>query len=283
MNVRWWMMVVLVLMAGACRVELGAEGRPSHGVAVAENDSRPSAERTVTGTLDLGPGQELAAGFHMGAIDVHAGGHQTPRFSAVLSAHAPTQSQADQLVSSYSLKVARSHGTTTIGLHGEPLRVRVKRGTEEISPIVKSFRALVLPGTVLRLHSRYGPIDVSGPVGRCTLITDGGEVSVDGVLRDEIRIAARAGEVRVTAAPGSRLAADWSIRSQGGNILMTIPASLSCRLIATSRGGSVSVTGVRLSSVNQEGNTLRATLGAGGHELHLLAQGGDVTIRTAGS
>ncbi len=167
-----------------------------------------------------------------------------------------------------------------IGLRGKPLHLRIKMGTEEISPIIESLHAWVLPGTALRLHSRYDSIHVRGPVGRCTLTTDGGEIIVEGVLHDEMRVSSRGHDVRITAAPGSSLTGDWSISSQGGNILLNIPASLSCRLAATSLGGDVDTAGLTLTSVRQEGSALYATLGAGGHELHLLAQGGDITIRS---
>ncbi len=103
MKVQWWMVVTLMLVAGACRIELGAAESPGHGFAAAENDNRPSAERTVTDVLGLKPGQTLVADVGMGAIDVLAEAGQAPRFSAVLIAHAPKQSQADQLVNSFSL------------------------------------------------------------------------------------------------------------------------------------------------------------------------------------
>ncbi len=128
-------------------------------------------------------------------------------------------------------------------------------------------------------RSGSGGVRVTGVVGAVDADSSYGAVFVEGVL-SVVSARSGSGAVEVTAAPASSVAGPWSIRSNYGALLLTLPATLGCEIAATTQYGSIESDFAGHPS--HGGKRFDAKVGAGGPQVDLVTGSGAVRIRRAG-
>jgi len=224
MKHRFWMTFALVIVIGGCRVDSDSIAHLARALGA---EAGPSATREIRGTLPLNGGDQLTMDLHGTTVGVVAAKGQEPHYRAMVAANASTPDRSNKLVDTARFVFKRQPSGVIIEF--------VSRSFGGVSAWVKSFRGVVPPQAKLQLRSRGGDVRVGGPVGGCTLASNGGDIVIDGVLHDRVHATSRGGDVSITAEPGSTMTADWTIRSQGGDALVIVPQSFSCRLVATAQ------------------------------------------------
>ncbi|MDE3155075.1 MAG: DUF4097 family beta strand repeat protein [Acidobacteriota bacterium] len=148
------------------------------------------------------------------------------------------------------------------------------------------------------VHSGDGSIDVHDVKGDLDATTGDGSIRIDGLegaLRarsgdgsvhasgkvSAVQVRSGDGSVAVTAEPGSTMVSDWSVATGDGSITLALPADFSAEVDAHTGDGSVSLNGLALKvSGTIKRDTIRGTLGSGGHQLTLRSGDGSITLNS---
>jgi hypothetical protein len=131
----------------------------------------------------------------------------------------------------------------------------------------------------LKLHSADGKVRASHLDGKCDVSTSDGGIQVAGRF-DALDIKSSDGAVNARAEAGSKMSADWSIKTTDGRVDMEIPKDLRANLDASTRDGHISL-GLPVSVEGELGKkTVHGTINGGGPTLSIRT--GDGSIRLNG-
>ena len=122
-----------------------------------------------------------------------------------------------------------------------------------------------------------GDLRVQGAAGDVSAKTSDGSVSIDGVFQ-ALNAVSGDGRMIIKVIPGSKMMNDWSIRSGGGNIRVSLPEDFAADLDASTGDGRIRVDYPVSSERARSENKLTGKLNAGGRLLRIRTGDGDITI-----
>ncbi|MGQ0612138.1 MAG: DUF4097 family beta strand repeat-containing protein [Planctomycetaceae bacterium] len=182
--------------------------------------------------------------------------------------------------SSYG-RIALSDVAGDIAARGGSGDIEIRGGRGESVSAATNYGRITMAGVkAARIVARSGSggVSVTGVEGAVTADSSYGAVQVQGVL-SVVAATSGSGAVTVTAAPASSAAGAWTIRSNHGDLLLTLPAALGCAIAATTRYGAIQSDLPGHSS--ERGLRFDAKAGAGGPTIELATGSGAVRIRLA--
>jgi hypothetical protein len=105
-----------------------------------------------------------------------------------------------------------------------------------------------------------------------------GSVEVDGLLAG-LAATSSAGNVTVTAQPGSKVAVPWTLESGYGGVTLELPPGFSCELSAATGVGSIhSDFPVELDTGALSGKQVKGVIGQGGGEVSVKTASGAIRV-----
>lgn len=182
--------------------------------------------------------------------------------------------------------------------YGDIALARVS-GSVEVKTSSGSVDASVVGGNSAKLESGYGDVQLreftgdavatssSGSVtltkvrGTCDARSGYGEVKIDGVLT-QVTSSSQSGSVRVTAQPGSKPAAEWSLESGYGNVVLTLPNDIGFDLSVKTGYGDLDIDVPVLVEAGalKDKRSIRGKVGEGGQRISLKTSSGNVQVKT---
>ena len=162
-----------------------------------------------------------------------------------------------------------------------------------------SVAATTIGGKNAKLESGYGDVELrdftgaivatssSGSVGlanvqgACEARSGYGEVKIDGVL-SRVTASSQSGSVRVTARPGSKPDAEWSVESGYGDVTLTLPRDIGFELTAKTGYGELDIDVPLMVEAGalKDKHSIRGKVGDGGQRIALKTSSGDVHVET---
>jgi hypothetical protein len=132
----------------------------------------------------------------------------------------------------------------------------------------------------LKAHTGDGSIKIEGLDGTLDVDTGDGSVTAGGKLTS-VRARTGDGSVTIHAAPGSTASGNWDIVTGDGSVVLELPEGFGAQLDAHTGDGSVRLQDVTLSNVTGQigKNSVKGTLGSGGHDMRLRSGDGSITVR----
>jgi hypothetical protein len=129
-------------------------------------------------------------------------------------------------------------------------------------------------------HTGDGSIDLANVKGDLSVDTGDGRITLGGQLTS---VHARSGDGSVTieAEPGSRAEGDWDIVTGDGSVTLAVPDDFGAELDAHTGDGGIRMEDITLSNVSGKlgRNSLKGTLGSGGHNVRVRTGDGSITLR----
>jgi hypothetical protein len=152
-------------------------------------------------------------------------------------------------------------------------------GTVDLRSGDGSIRARSLTGD-LRAHTGDGSIKVDDVSGSLDVDTGDGSIAAAGTFTS-VRARSGDGSVSVHAAGGSSAASDWNITTGDGSVTLELPDGFGAELDAHTGDGAIRMNDIQLSNVTgaTAKNTVRGTLGTGGHAVRVRTGDGSITLR----
>lgn len=128
-----------------------------------------------------------------------------------------------------------------------------------------------------------GSIELAEVNGAVDATSGDGSVEIDGAIRT-LRARSGDGRVRVRVAAGTSPSGAWSVATGDGSVLLELPDGFGAELDASTGDGSVSVTDLPFSAVDEDRRRVaRGRIGAGGPSLRVRSGDGSITVRRAGT
>jgi hypothetical protein len=275
------------------------------------------ARKVVNLTLDHGKGEILDMATDLGDIRVRVAEDRPSGLVATLALRGRTDEEAADAIERYTIVTEHIWSGLTLELAGDPLIIRREDGSEIEQTPSFDLDATVPRRTSLRLSTRSGNIVLEGPFGevrartglgdvevrgaygtvdlrsskgdievsgvregRLVLDTSIGDIAAEGVFRT-LEARTSTGTVRVEARRGSLVERGWRLHSSTGDVHLTLPVGISCRVTAETSIGTIrsDLAGGRRIEAGGGGGTYEARVGGGGEEILLGASSGDVRIR----
>lgn len=138
-------------------------------------------------------------------------------------------------------------------------------------------------GGEIFVRSGDGSIRMDRVVGAVDVETEDGSITMD-ARPTTLRARTSDGTIRLEINPDSVMAGDWDVETADGSVVLTLPSGLNAVLDAETHDGAVRVNHPALREIERDGEereerrqTLRTTLGTGGHTFRVRS--GDGTIR----
>lgn len=139
-----------------------------------------------------------------------------------------------------------------------------------------SLHAFDLHGP-LDLRTGDGSIEVSNYEGALRARTGDGPVRVSGRF-DQLEVETGDGSVQVDAKKGSRVSADWRVRTGDGSVHLALPGDLAAAIDVSTGDGGIHNTGLNLANTSQGEHWLRGTLNGGGARIVVHTGDGSVSL-----
>ncbi|MGI9102813.1 MAG: DUF4097 family beta strand repeat-containing protein [Terriglobales bacterium] len=177
------------------------------------------------------------------------------------------------------------------------IKVHVPSGTHVAAAYKVKIELRVPPETDLDLHSRSGKVEIIGVKGAHVMESGRGTIEareVEGTLKadtgyGDVRAEGRFdvlnahtgnGNIVAAAHQGSRMKAEWSLRTGDGNVSLRLPADFAADLRAdTGEDGSItSDFAVASSDAERSPQALHGKMNGGGPTLELRSENGAIKI-----
>jgi DUF4097 and DUF4098 domain-containing protein YvlB len=129
----------------------------------------------------------------------------------------------------------------------------------------------------LRLHSGDGSINASGLDGALDANTGDGRVAVRGRF-DSLSLRSGDGSIDASAAEGSKISGEWSVRTGDGSVTLRLANSFAADLDAHTGDGRVTLDFPVTVSGALSGSTIRGKLNGGGPPLYVRSGDGSIRI-----
>lgn len=150
------------------------------------------------------------------------------------------------------------------------------------------------PSTKLEIQADDGSLHATGFKAPANLRTSDGSVEVrehDGVLHaktfdgsirvqgrfDDLDLATGDGRIECTVARGSKLAADWRVRTTDGSVELRLPPELAAELDVSTGDGSLQFD-LPVSAATQSKSALRGKLNGGGRMFQVRTADGSIRV-----
>jgi DUF4097 and DUF4098 domain-containing protein YvlB len=133
-------------------------------------------------------------------------------------------------------------------------------------------------GGEIELSSGDGSQTIHGADGRLRASTGDGHITADGRF-DALDLKTGDGHVDVRAAPGSKLAEDWTVRTGDGNISFELPENLAADLYLRTGDGHIDVNLPMTTEGRVKDNEVRGKLNGGGRLLTVHTGDGSISLR----
>ncbi len=143
-----------------------------------------------------------------------------------------------------------------------------------------SISAKGLAGEI-RMHTGDGSIRASGLEGRLTADTGDGHMTVQGRF-ELLDLGTGDGGIEAEVAPGSKVAAPWSLHSGDGSITLRLPEDLGAAVEASTGDGHISLDKPLTVTGDVRSDHLRGNLGAGGAPLKIHTGDGSIRLQSSG-
>ncbi len=165
------------------------------------------------------------------------------------------------------------------------LEVQTGDGNIDVQPVSGHLKLSTGDGNIIanglggeiRLHTGDGSIAVTALSGRLQADTGDGEMNVHGRF-DVLDLRTGNGGIEASVEPGSKVEAQWSLRSGDGGITLRLPQDLGADLDAHTGDGSIVLEKpVTLTGSIRE-NTVRGKLGPGGLPLKIHTGNGPIRL-----
>jgi DUF4097 and DUF4098 domain-containing protein YvlB len=141
------------------------------------------------------------------------------------------------------------------------------------------IRGRDLAGEV-KAHTGDGSIKLDRLDAAVDVDTGDGSIDVGGKLSG-VRARTGDGSVTIRAAAGSTASADWDVTTGDGSLVIEVPDGFGAEVDAHTSDGAVRLQDVTLANVTGQigRNSVKGTLGAGGHAMRLRSGDGSITLR----
>ena len=123
-----------------------------------------------------------------------------------------------------------------------------------------------------------GELDIDDVRGAVDVRTDDGDLRLGGILT-VVRASTDDGDLDIRAEPGSRMEQDWSLHSDDGGVLLTLPEDFAADLTVLADDGDIEIEPAITMQGRVSRNRISGELNGGGYELRVTTDDGRVTIR----
>ena len=129
----------------------------------------------------------------------------------------------------------------------------------------------------LKLRTGDGSVIGTELTGAVDAASGDGRIQLEGSF-DALRAVTGDGSIRITSRGARKLTKDWNIRTSDGSIELTLPASISARIEATSADGRI-VNDLTTFEGNERNGRAKGTLGKGGRLILVTTMDGRITLK----
>lgn len=247
------------------------------------------AVETVEKRFTVSGAPQVTLGTFDGRIEVTT--WNRPEVVVVIEKHALDQEEADRMVVStdqngdaVKVEVRQKDGWSHMhfGPRGAFLRVTVPEKAQ-IDAQTGDGRITVdgVDGD-LRAHTGDGSIHLTRVNGAVDAKSGDGSIEVDGTIR-KLDVRSGDGRVRVRA-QGASPAADWSMSTGDGSVVLEVPDGFGAELDASTGDGRVRVSDVAFTGDNDGRHRQRAQgrIGQGGPRITIRSGDGSISVRRSG-
>lgn len=168
---------------------------------------------------------------------------------------------------------------------GMALDLRTRYGRIQLERISGDIKAETGDGRIrldtvkgtLKLRTGDGSVIGTELTGAVDAASGDGRIQLEGSF-DALRAVTADGSIRITSRGARKLTKDWNIRTSDGSIELTLPASTSARIEATSADGRI-VNDLSTFEGNERNGRAKGTLGKGGPLILVTTMDGRITLK----
>lgn len=294
---RVFTLLLAVLVASACEVNLNTEGLTARESRTFNVTSRPDVVvETFEGSVEIHSWDRAQVeieierrGVEQRVLDemtVHAE-QEGDRIVVRVSAPKPSEfhgiSIGENVSPSARLRVALPRESNVDAKSGDgSIAIEDVAGTVVLTTGDGSVRVTRVIGA-LRVRSGDGSIRMQQVEGELDLETRDGSIGLE-ARPTLLKALTGDGSVRLQVDPRSVMAGDWDVRTDDGSVVLTLPSEFNAELDAESGDGHVRTSHPRLANQagdrREERRVLRATMGTGGPTLRIRTGDGSIRIES---
>lgn len=168
---------------------------------------------------------------------------------------------------------------------GMALDLRTRYGRIQLERISGDIKAETGDGRIrldtvkgtLKLRTGDGSVIGTELTGSVDAASGDGRIQLEGSF-DALRAVTGDGSIRITSRGARKLTKDWNIRTSDGSIELTLPASISAHIEATSANGRI-VNDLSTFEGNERNGRAKGTLSKGGPLILVTTMDGRITLK----